>query len=698
MGVILNKLNTENSAPTNAPTGGGIASRAAANPAQVTPQTVIQKLASKYSAVSNTLGNYSEGLVKTGIKDLIVGPGELASKALSYLPGKAGKFFRGGVDEAKIQQETNLKNEGTAQKLGGLTADVATFFIPSAKINVVEKILAGGAKTATLARLTPLLGAKTAKAISNAASLGTKMAVRATEAGGVVSIQSGGNPDEIKTAAEVGGIIPAAGAVLKPLTKIASPFSKSYKPGVDALFHSEGITPPLSAISDSNVVRGAEAVASKGIFGGQVADIANKASAQLEQRTANIISKIKPGKVISDEGIGKELQKGLEDFNNNRKLVQGKIYDEFSKTYGKSNVYGMKTKDALATILEEQKQSILPPDSIDSKLQFALDKLTGAKNPQLKDLQDQINKFKSLPGGKVPPELTRAYVAKSAELDKNLTFAELKKTRTDVGELMTKNPENTALKRLYGALTDDMTTAVNQVASQDPLIKNAATFAKDSLDKLNQGYATGMNKLQSDIAQSIEKSHPESIAKNFIKRNSADSVKLMKEIVGPEKFKNVTDYFMRDMFDTSLTRGEFNVSKLKNNLASYDKETLNELLNPAQQKELNDAISQLEKYQTMGEALKSGQAMAKGSQTAFLSKIGILSTAIFSGHFAVASGILLGDVALKKLFTTEFGRKLLTEGLTVTNLKTLNALKGVSELTKKTIIESFRTKSGKTQQ
>ncbi len=82
--------------------------------------------------------------------------------------------------------------------------------------------------------------------------------------------------------------------------------------------------------------------------------------------------------------------------------------------------------------------------------------------------------------------------------------------------------------------------------------------------------------------------------------------------------------------------------------------------------------------------------MAAGSQTAFLSKIAGLAGTLGSLNFGLAGAMLFGDYALKALFTTEFGRKLITEGLTRPNFQTLQNLKTMSPENKQLIIQSFR--------
>lgn len=492
---------------------------------------------------------------------------------------------------------------------------------------------------------------------------------------------------------KVGG--PAAEAVSKAgdaagISKIVeaaknakiAPFAKKYNPEVDAMFDSEGIKAPLSAVTRSPLLQGGEAVLGKGMFGGKITDVVKNATSQLESKVNDLVSKVTPEKSMSEENLGKLMQKGLQDYEDNFKLTEGKIYDEFSKTYGKSNVYGMATKDALSTILSEPGQGLYK--GINPDLQRLFSKITGANNPEVKELEEQINKIKGdNPNADTIAPLEKTLADKKAQLDKDLTFEELKKIRTQVGEDISRNPDNGEIKRLYGALSKDMESAVKKIGEQSPLDGDAKA-ATDALEKLNQGYQTGKAKIESRISQSMAQSNPEQIVNNLLKRNSSDVIKQVKEMVGPEKFAEVQKSFIRNLFEDSVTREKFDVTKIKKKLEEYDPETLDELMSPQQRNDVNDAITQLEKYKTMSDALKSGQKMASGSQTEFLrnvtstgAKIATFGIAAMTGNLPLIinlSAEVGGEALLAKLFNSEAGRTFLTKGISNESLKNLKGL------------------------
>jgi hypothetical protein len=438
----------------------------------------------------------------------------------------------------------------------------------------------------------------------------------------------------------------AADATKGALTVPAGPFRKSYLPAVDQAFKDEGIKAPISAITKSPFLQGAENIAAKSAFGRKIVDQVKTAENQIEAKTNEIVARITPQKAISDENLGKTLQEGLREYEHHFKATEEKVYAQFQKKYGKANSTANTTRDVLHSIVTEQGKDFFK--GIEPRFARMLDTLSG-ETKEIAGMRQQGLPDNVIEQQRNPPILS---------------FDELKATRTSVGEQLARDPENTALKRLYGALSEDMTRAVSEI---DPHVGGKA------LAKLNADYASGKNKIESHIASSIEQSNPERIAQNLIKRNSADTLRVVKEMVGNNRFAEVSKAFMRQQMESAVTRGKFDVAKLKAQLGEYDQATMNELLTPDQLKDLNEAVASLERLHSLTDALKPGKRFAEGSQTAFLQEIRGMGarttaflTALLTGQVGIASGILFGtglEAAYAKLFTTDVGRKFLTEGL-----------------------------------
>jgi hypothetical protein len=410
-------------------------------------------------------------------------------------------------------------------------------------------------------------------------------------------------------------------------------------------FAEEGIEAPVSAITKSKFLQGAEAVAAKSPFGRKIIDVVEKAGETIEQKTNAIIERIKPAKSLSDENLGKTIQEGLKEYEQYFKVGEEKVYADFAKRFGsRAEALPYNTRQVLTSIVEQQGKDFFK--GIDSRFSSMLDRVTG-----------ETKEIKQMRAEGLPEDLIKKQIEQPI-----LTFDELKSTRTSVGEQLARDTDNGALKRLYGALSADMERAVNAI---EPSGK-----AAEYLQYINAQYKSGKAKIESRISQSIEQSNPERIAQNLITRNSADTLRTLREMIGTGRFEEISRTFLRQQLETSMTRGKFDLAKLKTNLAKYDDATLKEALNVDVRANLDMAITQLEKLQRLTDALKKGQKYAEGSQTAFLTNItttaGAIPTAVgalFMGNPLAAAVVLLpvtGQYALAQLFGTQTGRAIIT--------------------------------------
>ena len=545
--------------------------------------------------------------------------------------------------------------EGAAETGSLLTkADKAAYAAEDATVASAATDAGGSLSkgTATVGQNLAKVGVKTAKTFAEGAGIGYGYDV--TNAAQQGKTGAGMFKPGLGTAIGAGipllaGGLTAAGQASKGLGHV---FSGSYLPDVADEFAAQGIKPPVGAVTNSGAVQGAEALASKGMFGKEIIQSYADAAATLDAKTDSVVASIKPMTNLSDENLGKTIQQGLQEYDDNFRITEDKVYAEFGDKYGASPTVAATTKDTLQTIIEEQGSDYYK--GIDPSMKRMLDRMTGLSSPEAKQLLSQ---------GYSADMIMEQGLVKQPDL----TFNELKATRTSIGEQLSRDPDNTALKRLYGSLSQDMQTAVSKTSPD----------GASALAKLNADYAAGKDKIESAIAKSIKSSNPESIAQNLFKRNSADTINQVKEIVGPDRFKDIQNAFLSDALESSVTRGKFDVSKFQKYLQGYDQETLDAMLTENQQANLNQAITDLNKIKKLQGALTVGSKMATGSQTAFLARIGIGSTLagnailqMFQGNFAAAAAMLAepaSDLATEyggaKMFTSDFGRKILTTGM-----------------------------------
>jgi len=180
------------------------------------------------------LGGFATGVGK-GVLSTIKGAGQIGEKignkilkpfgiqpSTTYSEESITQKADEGNKLAQVFSEENLKAKGTAEKIGKTTEQIAEFFIPAGKINQVEKILAGGAKTATYEKLLPLIGEKGAKILAKSAEIGTQSTIRAIEGGGVVAIQTGGDSEDVTTGAVIGAVTPVVSPILRATGRVIS--------------------------------------------------------------------------------------------------------------------------------------------------------------------------------------------------------------------------------------------------------------------------------------------------------------------------------------------------------------------------------------------------------------------------------------------------------------------------------------------
>lgn len=427
------------------------------------------------------------------------------------------------------------------------------------------------------------------------------------------------------------------GVISRTAQKIAAPFKKSFQPEVAEAFSKAGIVPPVSAVSKSPTLRYTESLSAKGLFGRKIVENIDSTIESIKTKTDDILTKIKP-LVSGQEQLGMRIQKTVKDFETGFRSTQNKVYDEFLKDSKNIPAITDDTQITLDNIIQQQNKS-----------------LTGSKNKIFQKIRDKISIPRKLAGS-----------GTIAIPNKNLTFDNLKATRTSIGAELGKNPRDPFLNQLYKALTKDMDATV---------IQSSETLGP-KLTEMTQNYKNGITQIQSGLTQSIVRSNPENLGKTLSKRNSVEAFKQIKKIIGEENFGELSQSILAKIFESSNTRGTFDIAKFQKNLSKYDDGVLSEVFNPAQLKSIRSSARQLEALKGLENALKPATKVREGSQTAFLARselqatgAGAFLTALLTGNIQLAATILVagvgnvaGQYATSKLFTTPVGRKFITEG------------------------------------
>lgn len=167
------------------------------------------------------LKGFATGFTK-GILGTVTGLGQIASKGLSYLPGKAGEFFKGGAEYGADLQKGLLAPSTTSEKVGKTTEQIAEFFVPASKIQKAQvgiDIMTKGLKAPGIVKgATRVLG---------------KAGVEGLGTGAVTFAQTGGDIKEAgKTALFAGGlktVTGTGGELLKTMKFPEKLYSRIFK-------------------------------------------------------------------------------------------------------------------------------------------------------------------------------------------------------------------------------------------------------------------------------------------------------------------------------------------------------------------------------------------------------------------------------------------------------------------------------------
>lgn len=410
--------------------------------------------------------------------------------------------------------------------------------------------------------------------------------------------------------------------------KVTAPFGRSYQSELATKFEQAGIKPPVSAVTTSPFLKNLESLMSKTPFGQDIYDIYTKARETLDTQAETLIKEIKP-QMLTDESLGKEIIQANHVWEENYRQTEGKIWNQFNKENGQLPITN-EALNSLTTSLEE----IVADEAKD---------LYGKPNPRLISLLDML----------------RA----TQKANTSIPFDVLKKTQESVGYDIARF-DDPSLKRLYGPLRDALNATVS---AKDPQLGT-------QLDKMFSDYKTMQQIINDSIGKSIERSSPENIAKNLMSKKGTIFLNSLKTRVGPEVWGEYVKSYLGKILENSMTRGSFDVDKFSKNLGDINSDSAKILFDEAQRNHIADFIDNMRNNKELHDALKSGTKIREGSQTAYTNHtMGMMTavtgffSALASGHFAIAATIIAGiagEYGVSKLFTSETGRKFLTEGFT----------------------------------
>lgn len=403
-----------------------------------------------------------------------------------------------------------------------------------------------------------------------------------------------------------------AGGVVKKLT---APFAERARTNIINLAEKTGIDLPVSSLTKSGVVKQAEALSSKGLFGQNIEKTIEQAANTLDEKIKTIHTNMAEK---SPAELGEILKEGFDKMFDNWNEVHDKMYDDLSKnqTVARTPVRFSETLTTIDNLVKSLGKSLI-------------------KNPIVDELKTFANDIR-----------------KSVLEGTNL-FETAKQTRTNIGQKL-KSADAIATgnvriwKDIYRAVSTDIDAALY---TRGPKIK-------ELVDKVTKTYKEGIKKFNSPLSKTLQRTSPTFwVNKIFTKKMSPDMVDMAVSLVGEARKPALRQAFTQKILSEITTnKGVITSNKLSGLLKSYSPDTLVAIFG---NKNVGENLSN---YRDLLSALEEGQKVAGGSQTTFLGKSALILSATISSPVLVAK-ILLGDKGLNALMTSKLGKKYLTTGL-----------------------------------
>ena len=405
--------------------------------------------------------------------------------------------------------------------------------------------------------------------------------------------------------------------------KVQAPFKNAYN--VDAVQTAQelGIDLPISARTNSKVIKGYEALLQKGLFGGKVGQKIEKARVKIAQLGDDLTARFDTAPDL--KATGNVIKQGFTKYQDDFNQMKGEMYDAIPDSVAKTPADLTKTRQALSEIIKNKQGSLVGGTNINYYTDL-LNRLDDQKNP--------------------------------------VTLDNIRKTRTIVGQQRGNfadpiaTGDKASLNKLYASLSDDIDTTIN---TADPAYGQALT-------KANEYYKKNLTKINSSIGKKIASTDPEKLVDDLIKPNSETAVMSVREVIGEKAFSNLQESFLQRIITKSIDQKtkRLDLKKLNTQLDKYGEPTIAKLLSKEQRVRLDDIKTQLGKIDSVDQTIKSGTKMADGSQTAFLGEIGFIGgtgavNPLFTAQY------ITGKWLANTMYNSQRGQKYLTTGVDLTS-------------------------------
>jgi hypothetical protein len=431
------------------------------------------------------------------------------------------------------------------------------------------------------------------------------------------------------TGAVLGGVL--QGAMDSPaIARAVARKATGFDAGKAADFADSGIDPSLAAVSNSPFIKVADSALQKtpgasGVMSRRAEDTLSQVSGKLDDLGAN--------KGVTPQEAGEVLGKGVSGYVQRFKNTANSLYKQVdARIPGDSRV----GTDNLRKTLSEE----IAPYSNDPEFMGQLPKT-------VRELHDIFQ-------GKETPEVA---------------YTLLKRMRTDIGDKLSKasllGDENTAsLKKLYGALTEDMGAAAQ---AQGPKALNAWKRA-------NEFYKRGSTEIEQNLQATLKKANPEKMFQDAMSQTKLGGTKIenIMKALSPDEREVISGTVLKRM---GLAKpggqdagGEvFSPTTFLTNWNAMSLGAKKALFSGKNAQYSRDLDSLVKTIGNLKDVSRYGNPSGTASHNLAYGTGGAFLTALFTGNAGIAAGIAGGaataNAAARLITNPSFVRWMAREGV-----------------------------------
>ena len=479
--------------------------------------------------------------------------------------------------------------------------------------------------------------------------IGFALDVTSVLGGGGSLVRTAGRVSKLPAVARTGSLISETASTIDPLAattravgrgleiiggkiKIA-PFASKVDKGVQEAAQRQGIELPASAQSRSRVVPVIESVEGKSLFGGRIPEMLDSANLRLNKIADDLVTQTgESGDLVI---TGQKIEKGANDFRTAWFEEKNKLYQAAEKQ------------------LKAQPLVIRPEQSLRLLRAVIAEKtLARAATPAVSDLKFFKEQLKLLEN---PTKKVRQADGTIKEVPTTLSVNQMRAAIKELNNRINSFSADPVItgnrglwKKLVTTMSEDLDTVI---ARNNPELG-------DALEKANQFYQDGLNRLNSSYGDKITSlaQQPDKILPAILNpQTSIEDIPRIFVLAGEDSTNAIRASTLKQIFDKAKNAdGQFTPQGLTREMNKLGDGKIQAILTPEQFSALSD-------LREITNSLGKVEKVLSGSQTAFIGRLIASLGGIFVNPM-MALKFIIGDQVFSTFISSKAGQKFLLEG------------------------------------